>query len=180
MQYDVSNHQPHDCLLNRLFRPRSKKISMLRVTGLCAGNSPVNSSHKRASNAENIPFDDVILRSQGNMGNVCSQYSQKHLCERKLKHLILISWQCVPRRWLDDNSTWAPIMAYAYVRHEAMLTRTHLKKTWWLHQMETFSTLLALCAGNSPVTHEFPAQWPVTQSFDVFFDLRVNKRLIKQ
>ena len=36
----VSNHQPHDCLLNRLFRRRSKKISKLRVTGLCAGNSP--------------------------------------------------------------------------------------------------------------------------------------------
>ena len=38
---DVSNHQPHDCLLNRLFRHRPKKTSKLRVTGLCAGNSPV-------------------------------------------------------------------------------------------------------------------------------------------
>ena len=37
--------------------------------------------------------------------------------------------------------------------------------------METFSALLALCAGNSPVTGEFPSQWPVTRSFDVFFDL---------
>ena len=37
----VSNHQPHDYLPNRLFRPRSKKTSKLRVTGLCAGNSPV-------------------------------------------------------------------------------------------------------------------------------------------
>ena len=36
----VSNHQPHDCLLNRLFRRRSKKTSKLRVTGLCAGTSP--------------------------------------------------------------------------------------------------------------------------------------------
>ena len=36
----VSNHQPHDCLLNRFFRHRSKKTSKLRVTGLCAGNSP--------------------------------------------------------------------------------------------------------------------------------------------
>ena len=42
--------------------------------------------------------------------------------------------------------------------------------------METFSALLALCAGNSPVTGEFPAQRPVTRSFDVFFDLRQNKR----
>ena len=51
---------------------------------------------------------------------------------------------------------------------------------WWRHQMETFSALLAICAGNSPVPGEFPAQRPVTQSFDVFFDLRLNKRLSKQ
>ena len=44
----VSNHQSHDCLLNRLFRRRSKKAPKLRATGLCAGNSPgpVNSPHK--------------------------------------------------------------------------------------------------------------------------------------
>ena len=46
--------------------------------------------------------------------------------------------------------------------------------------METFSALMAICAGNSPVTGEFPAQRPVTRSFDVFFHLRLNKRLSKQ
>ena len=46
--------------------------------------------------------------------------------------------------------------------------------------METNSALLAICAGNSPVPGEFPAQRPVTRSFDVFFDLRLNKRLSKQ
>ena len=46
--------------------------------------------------------------------------------------------------------------------------------------METFSALLALCAGNSPVTGEFPSQRPVSRSFAVFFDLRLNKRLSKQ
>ena len=51
---------------------------------------------------------------------------------------------------------------------------------WWRHQMETFSTLLAICAGNSPVPGEFPTQRPVTRSFDVFLDLRLNKRLSKQ
>ena len=51
---------------------------------------------------------------------------------------------------------------------------------WWRNQMETFSALLALCAGNSPVTGEFPAQRPVTRGSDVFFDLRLNKQLIKQ
>ena len=46
--------------------------------------------------------------------------------------------------------------------------------------METFSALLAICAGNSPVTGEFPWQMPVTRSFDVFLDLRLNKLLSKQ
>ena len=52
--------------------------------------------------------------------------------------------------------------------------------SWWRHQMETFSALLAICAGNSPVTGEFPTQRPVTRSFDVYFDLRPNERLGKQ
>ena len=52
--------------------------------------------------------------------------------------------------------------------------------SWWRHQMETFSALMAICAGNSPVTGEFPAQRPVTRSFEVFFDLRLNKPLSKQ
>ena len=52
----VSNHQPHDCLLNRLFKRRSKKTSKLRVTGLCAGNSPGTGEFpaQMASNAENV------------------------------------------------------------------------------------------------------------------------------
>ena len=52
----VSNHQPHDCLLKRLFRRRSKKTSKLRVTGLCEGNSPGTGEFpaQMASNAENV------------------------------------------------------------------------------------------------------------------------------
>ena len=52
----VSNHQPRHCLLNRLFRRRSKKKSEVRVTGLCVGNSPMSGEFpaQRASNAENV------------------------------------------------------------------------------------------------------------------------------
>ena len=53
-------------------------------------------------------------------------------------------------------------------------------RSWWRHQMKTLSAQLAICAGNSPVTGEFTAQRPVTRSFDVFFDLRLNKWLSKQ
>ena len=52
--------------------------------------------------------------------------------------------------------------------------------TWWRHQMETFTASLVLCKGNSPVTGGFPSQRSVTRSFDVFFDLRLKKRLSKQ
>ena len=51
---------------------------------------------------------------------------------------------------------------------------------WSRHKMETFSALLAIIAGNSPVTGEFPAQRPVTRSFGVFSDLSLNKRLSNQ
>ena len=59
----VTNLQPHGCLLNRLFRRRSKKTSKLRVTGPCVGNSPgpVNSPHKGPGTREMFPFADVIM-----------------------------------------------------------------------------------------------------------------------
>ena len=62
----VSNHQPHGCLLNCLFRRRSNQTSKLRVTGLCAGNSPgaVNSPHKWPVTRKMFPFDDVIMLVQ--------------------------------------------------------------------------------------------------------------------
>ena len=62
----VSNHQPHDYLLSRLFGRRSKKISKLRVTGLCEGNSPGTGEFpaQMTSNAEMSPFDDVIMNKR--------------------------------------------------------------------------------------------------------------------
>ena len=67
----VSNYQPHDCLLNRLFR-RNQKTSKLRVTGLCVGNSPgpVNSPHTCPVTRKMFPFDDVIM----SMKTCCKQY----------------------------------------------------------------------------------------------------------
>ena len=54
-----------------------------------------------------------------------------------------------------------------------IVSGTDAISAWWRHQMETFSALLAFCAGNSPVTGEFPSQRPVKRSFDVSFDLCV-------
>ena len=64
--------------------------------------------------------------------------------------------------------------------YETVVGKWVLNSPWWRHEMEAFSALLAFCAGNSPVPGEFPAQRPVTRSFNVFFDLRLNKPLSKQ
>ena len=70
----VSNHQPYDCLLNRLFRRRSNNTSKLRVTGLCAGNSPVTAEFpaQMASNAENV---SIWWRHHGLFNWIISKYS---------------------------------------------------------------------------------------------------------
>ena len=63
--------------------------------------------------------------------------------------------------------------------HEPHGVSNH-RPPWRRYQIETFSALLAICAGNSPVTGEFPTKRPVTRSFDIFFDMRLNKRMSKQ
>ena len=94
-----------------------------------------------------------------------------------------------------EFSTWWPQIPWCHphMRHgvrynyiQLTITNTYnhyyiiCMMSWWRHQMETFSALLAICAGNSPVTGEFPTQRPVTRSFDVYFDMRPNERLSKQ
>ena len=80
----------------------------------------------------------------------------------------------MPAKKIYDSSTTPPELFRMY--ECTYLDRLIL----WRHQMETFSALLALCTGNSPVPGEFPTRRPVTRSFDVFFDLRLNKWLSKQ
>ena len=69
------------------------------------------------------------------------------------------------------------IIEFERCNHESVW---HWSCPWWRHQMETFSALLAIYAGNSPVPGEFPTQRPLPRSFDVSFDLRRNKRLNKK
>ena len=80
----------------------------------------------------------------------------------------------------DDNMLFS-VFRKLTLHPSQSFKRTRPKcNTWWCHQMETFSALLVFCEGNSPVTGGFPSQRPVTQSFGVFFDLRLNIRLRKQ
>ena len=93
----VSNYRCLGCLLNRLFRLRSKKTSKLRVTGLCEGNSPVNSEFpaQRASNVENI---SIWWRNHALWNEALSQYEQSRF-DRHTAH-------CWPPVCLLTNAWW--------------------------------------------------------------------------
>ena len=101
----VSNHHPYGCLLNCLFRGRSKKISKLRVTGLCEGNWPVTGEFptQRASNAKKLfPFDDV---SMGNIGLCSAFFEINHFGGQWLS--IVLHWICswASSIFIHHNST---------------------------------------------------------------------------
>ena len=88
--------------------------------------------------------------------------------------LLLVSWNFVMME------CFLQFCQFDLFRKPFVMTDGIISTTLWGYQMETFSALLAICAGNSLVTGEFPAQRPVMLSFDVFFDLCLNKRLSKQ
>ena len=91
----VSNHQPHGCLLNRLFRRKSKKTSKLRVTGLCAGNSPGTGefSAQMASCAENVSiwWRHHDIKHFTDPMNIYHSPKIPNLCPQKTKFSSLIS-----------------------------------------------------------------------------------------
>ena len=84
----VSNHQLHDCLLNCLFRRRSKKTSKLLVTGLCEGNSPVTGGfpYKWPVTRKMFPFDDVIMYTY--------IIWTDHLCTRIVMLCLTVRMRC--------------------------------------------------------------------------------------
>ena len=77
-----------------------------------------------------------------------------------------IHWHSV--KYLDRRYQWSCIFVIVTLFFVFTRVREITIVSWWQHQMETFSTLLALCEKNSPVTGEFPSQRPVTRSFGVF------------
>ena len=89
----VSNHQPYDCLLNYLYRRRSKKTSKLRITGLCVGNSPETGEFpaQMASNAENI---SIWWRHHENR-----QFPNHNKTTQSVNHKN-ISWDALHSYWI--------------------------------------------------------------------------------
>ena len=89
----VSNHQRHDCLLNRLFRRRWKKTSKLRVTGLCAENSPVAGEvpAQRPVARKMFPFDDVIKEPSSPISPIAALRLIWGTSEKQY-HLLISIW----------------------------------------------------------------------------------------
>ena len=128
------------------------QTSKLHVTVLCEGNSPVTGvfPSQRTSNTENV-----------------SIWWRHHVwCRFRGSE-----------SWVSSPSTAVSALFLQIVLRSR---GSDDDVSWWRHQIETFSALLALCAGNSPVTGKFPSQRPLTQSFDVFCDLHLNNQLRKQ
>ena len=154
-----------------------------------------------------IPRFQHAQRPKRNTRHFCIRHFHAHVIYRKCLHFdsdfidfcsfgsisqLIIIYLCndlTPNKWqaiiciIDEQVIWR-----INVCIKGGFTKTHflcscrfspIIKSWWRHQMETFSALLGLCAGNSPVTGEFPSQKPMTQSFGVFY-LCLNKRSNKQ
>ena len=135
----VSNHQPHDCLLNCLTRRRSKKTTTLRVTGLCAGNSPGTGEFpaQMASNEENVSIwwrhHAIIISERDDVG----------LTDMQAPFLFALWWG---HNWCDGVSNHRHLDCLLN-----RLFRGRSKKTSKIR-------ITGLYEGNSPVTGEFPAQ----------------------
>ena len=151
----VLNHQPHDCLLNRLVRRKSKKTSKLCVTGLCARNSPGTGEFpaQMASNAENV---SIWWRHHVVASVPFININDTHFCK--------------------GNDLWGHSLDIcATLKSRSNTRKDHDDVIKWKH----FPCYWPFVRGvhRSPV---LPLTNASDGAFDVFYDMRLNKRLSKQ
>ena len=172
-------------------KPSQPLIQMAcRVTdGMTIPNSyhPFRQTPETGAHKEDGLFSMLPLLTQPKMYSFYQQYTCVMPCKlmnshKKLQIDILLCCSCLFTRIYAFYKQNALLPFYSLLcSHKSKITMNEITNpTWWRHLMETFSALLAICAGNSPVTGEFPAQRPVTRSFGVFFDLRLNEWLSKR
>ena len=101
----VSNHKTHKCLLNHLFRRRSKKTSKLRLTGLCVGNSPLTAENVSIRWRHHVcdcyrPFHrDLHNKRIG----VLEKWTQHYCTTAYIKNDIFFMYWCVEKNIIDIN-----------------------------------------------------------------------------
>ena len=161
---DVSNHQPHDCLPNRLFRRRSRKTSKLHITGLCAWNSPVTGEFpaQRASYEENVSiwwrhhatglWNLVVLWDSGWHITIYMpwQYQKENMKYDIGFRLHLVDQHSCPLHWHHNECNGiSNHRRLNYLLNH--LIRPRSQKTSKLH-------VIGLCERNSRVNYEFLMQ----------------------
>ena len=155
-------------------REHQSSTSMAFVRGI--HRWPVNSPHKKASNAENV---SIWWRHH--------VLTPRRLFQCDITNVIVYITQHPILAVALLDKFGSKIYSYTDFLYFCFVYTEYFKIDYMQDIIRivtssngTFPTLLALCAGNTPVTNDFPPQRPVTRSFDVFFDLRLNKRLSKQ
>ena len=143
---------------------RSKKTSKLRVSDLCAGNSPVTGDFpaQMARNAERFPFDDVIMSTSF---VIKSDSQTVSITQSPIPHRTSAWGNC----WFISTNLFIKKRCYRYP------TEPPCWDTWWRHQMETLAALLDFCAGihRSPVNSLHKGQWRGALMFYLIF-ARIN------
>ena len=162
----VSNHQPHGCLLNRLFRRKSKKTSKLRVTGLCAGNSPGTGEFpaQMASYAENVSIwwrHHVLWKCMRPInGIMCYWYS------------IETPWRCMhwvnklSSYWYSIESLWKCMCLINKIIKLYQQCLHYLNNKQWINSLnicETRTTRTPAFWGYPPPPHDYPHYWIPSQ-----------------
>ena len=162
----LSNHQPRDCLLNRLFGRRSKKTSKLRFTGLCAGNSAGTGEFpaQRASNAENVSIwwrhHDISMYHFSCMIFVyaSSQWETALECNA-ISHWLggYTEWFLISTIYIFNTCLWL-IQFYSRQRdtsqcYETFITVRHSVEVWVLTCIQLFySHVIAFCRAQTTIS----------------------------
>ena len=136
---DVSNHQPHECLLNRLFRRRSNKTSKSALLALCEGNSPVTGEFpaQRASNAEHVSIwwrHHVVLKVMHN--RVAIPLISLQLCCHDMEKICIILMNMNPIDLYKSHNALVPYPTMHHFEIPLVISVTsHGPRavTWWRH-----------------------------------------------
>ena len=168
----ISNHQPYDCLLNRLFRRRSKKTSKLRVTGLSAGNSPGTGEFlaQMASSAENLSIrwrhhlaKAVKSTTCNTSHNLCSPLCCALFCHSHSVIFLSLQWR---HNGHDGASNYQP--------HHCLLSRLFGRRSKQTSKLRVTD----ICAGIHRGPVNSPHKWPATRRMFPLDDVCIMKPVI--
>ena len=130
----VSTHQPHDCLLNRLFRCRSNQTSKLRVTGLCEGNSPLTDrfGYKKISSEAWFDLQTKFPYRNHKFSNTFREILSHHICHFPRSFKSMNTSLTITVHYTSESlvNEWPLVSLYAICYSLSSRTRIFSKVTW--------------------------------------------------